>query len=249
MLHNSIDFITRTPAAPDDCPLGGIPRQDVLQSHLAMVRSIAWRVYSTMSSSVEFEDLVQIGIVALIECADSYEDQGYAFATYASTRVRGAMIDQLRKSARMTRSAMIGRRRLSTTSARLEQRLMRPPHAVEMAEALHMDINAFYGLVNNAVAVESGSLDEVYSDYDSHFADLAPRADTGMEERAIHAQLSRCIAKLAEREAKILQLFFVEEQSLQQIGQTLGIGAARVCQIKKSALQTLRSQMESAESD
>ena len=246
MLHSPIDSAAQQPA---DHRFGGIARHDVLRRHALMVRRIAWNVHSNMSSSIEMDDLVQIGMIALIECADSYEDRGFAFATYASTRVRGAMIDQLRKSVRMTRSAMIIRRRLSATATVLEKRLMRAPRSLEVAEEMNMPLDAYYCLQSKSAAVVVGCIDEFYSDHDSAFSDPAPRADMAIEERQMGARLSDCITTLAEREANILRLFFVEELNLNQIGQALGVGAARVCQIKKSALSKLRSQMEAAESD
>ena len=243
MLHNTLDFTSRTPAAPADCPFGGMLRRDVLHAHNSMVRRIAWHVYARMSSSVELEDLVQIGLIALIECADSYEDRGFAFATYASTRVRGAMIDQLRRSARMPRSAMSNRRRLSATRCTLEQRLMREPDAAEMAAEMKLDAGDYHRLLNATVPIESGSVDDMYSDQQSCFADPAVGADGCMESAEMGALLAECITKLPARDAKILHHFFVEDWSLEQIGQTLGVGAARVCQIKKAALQKLRTRM------
>ena len=222
---------------------------ELLRTHNNMVRRIAWHVFARMSTSVELEDLIQTGLMALIECAATYEDRGFAFATYASTRVRGAMIDQLRKEARMTRSAMAGRRRLSEARAKLQQQLMRPPTAFEMAEALDVDLETYNHMLISAVPVESDSVDELYSDHDPWFADASESADVAIEKDQMRALLASSIADLPEREATILQLFFVEELNLEEIGQTLGVGAARVCQIKKSALLKLRQQMEAAEAD
>ena len=217
---------------------------ELLRTHNNMVRRIAWHVFARMSTSVELEDLIQTGLMALIECASSYEDRGFAFATYASTRVRGAMIDQLRKEARMTRSAMAGRRKLSETRQKLERQLMRPPTAIEMAEALDVNMEAYNEMLVNAVPVEADSVDTLYSDHDPWFADDAESADVTIEKDQMRALLAASIADLPEREAMILQLFFVEEMNLEEIGQTLGVGAARVCQIKKSALLKLRANMQ-----
>ena len=227
----------------------GCSQTELLQTHNNMVRRIAWHVYARMSTSVELEDLIQTGLMALIECAATYEDRGFAFATYASTRVRGAMIDQLRKEARMTRSAMAGRRKLSNTRAKLQQQLMRPPSAVEMAEALDIDLETYNQMLVSAVPVESDSVDELYSDHDPWFADSSESADVTIEKDQMRALLATSIADLPEREATILQLFFVEELNLEEIGQILGVGAARICQIKKSALLKLRQQMEPSDSD
>jgi RNA polymerase sigma factor FliA len=249
MLQATTESVQHKHAAREQYLGIGCSQSDLLRTHNNMVRRIAWHVYARMSSSVELEDLIQTGLMALIECAANYEDRGFAFATYASTRVRGAMIDQLRKEARMTRSAMAGRRKLSITRSRLEQILMRPPSAVEMAEALGGDMDAYNQMLVSAVPVESDSVDDLYSDHDPWFADSSESADVTIEKDQMRALLAASISDLPEREAMILQLFFVEELNLEEIGQTLGVGAARVCQIKKSALLKLRSQMEAAEAD
>jgi RNA polymerase sigma factor FliA len=244
MLHAPIDVGAQKRAARSDYHSIGYSQGDLVRQHGEMVRRIAWHVYSRMSSSIEVEDLIQTGLMALIEAAAGYEDRGFAFATYASTRVRGAMIDQLRKEARMTRSALAGRRKLSATRARLEQHHMRPPTAVEMADGMEMDLAAYHDLLVSAVPVEAGSIDDHYSDHDPWFADPDERADTLMEQDEMRGLLARAINELPEREAMILQLFFVEELNLDEIGQVLGVGAARICQIKKAALQKLRKRME-----
>jgi RNA polymerase sigma factor FliA len=249
MLQETTDSVQQKHAARQGYLGIGCSQSDLLRTHNNMVRRIAWHVYARMSSSVELEDLIQTGLMALIECAANYEDRGFAFATYASTRVRGAMIDQLRKEARMTRSAMAGRRKLSETRAKLQQQLMRPPSAVEMAEALGVDMDAYNQMLVSAVPVESDSVDDLYSDHDPWFADSSESADVTIEKDQMRALLAASISDLPAREAMILQLFFVEELNLEEIGQTLGVGAARVCQIKKSALLKLRLQMEIAESD
>jgi RNA polymerase sigma factor for flagellar operon FliA len=213
------------------------------RAHMPLVRKIAWHVHGRVSSAVDIEDLVQVGMVALVEAANGYDDRGFAFSTYASMRVRGAMIDQLRRHATMCRSAMARRRDLAKTSAELESKLGRKPSEAEMAEALGLEASAYRELADSAVAVRQESLDEVYSDQSMWFADVEDRVDVTMEREELGAALAGRIAELPEREAMVLQLYFVEEMNLEEIGLTLGVGAARVCQIKKSALDRLRGSL------
>ena len=95
-------------------------------------------------------------------------------------------------------------------------------------------------LADAAEMVQHQSMDEVYSDQSMWFADHKDRADEALEKESLKAALAQCITKLPEREALVLQLYFVEEMNLEEIGITLDIGAARVCQIKKAALDKLR---------
>lgn len=213
------------------------------RSHMPLVRKIAWHVHGRVSTAIDIEDLVQTGMVALVEAANSFEDRGFAFSTYASMRVRGAMIDQLRRHATLCRSAMTKRRDLAKTSAELESRLGRSPTEPEMAAALGIEAAEYRALADSAVAVRQESLDDLYSDQSMWFADVEERADTAMEREQLGAALAERIGTLPEREALVLQLYFVEEMNLEEIGQTIGVGAARVCQIKKSALDRLRASL------
>ncbi len=215
----------------------------LIQTHSQLVRRTAWHVHSRMSSAIDIEDLIQIGMIALVEAARTFEDRGIAFAPYAAMRVRGAMIDELRRDARMSRSGMANRRRFAAVRARLENELQRSVSDGEMMAALELGAEEYHAAIAATHAARQESIDEVYSDHDIWFADMGDSADTQLERTQLHAELARNIAALAEREAMVLQLYFVEELNLDEIGETLGVGAARVCQIKKAALDKLRELM------
>ncbi len=222
------------------------PQIDLVKRHSNLVRKIAWNVYSRVASPIELQDLVQIGLVALIECADTYQDRGFAFTTYAATRVRGAMLDALRKAAPLSRSAMANKRNIAAARTRLEQQHMRKPTAQEIAAAMDVELSEYYRQLGNTQAAEGESIDAIYSDQDGRFADPTESADCQMISAQTQQLLHRSLATLSERDAAIMRMFFVEEWNLESIGQTMGVGAARVCQIKKAALQKLRRQMEPA---
>lgn len=215
----------------------------LIEAHSALVRRIAWHVHSRMSTAIEVEDLIQIGLIALVEAAQNFEDRGLAFAPYAKTRIRGAMVDALRRDARMGRAGMANRRYLAGIRARLEQEYMRSPSDAEMADAAQLEPSAYYAMAASTVPVGQEPIDESYSDHDMWFADLTDSADTALEKAQLRQALVANLSKLSEREAMILQLYFVEELNLDEIGETLGVGAARVCQIKKAALDKMRTMM------
>lgn len=216
---------------------------NLAEQHMPLVRKIAWHVHGRVASALEIEDLVQIGMIALVEAANNFEDRGYAFATYATMRIRGAMIDHLRRHAAVCRSTMAKRRELGAMREKLANLLGRTPSETEMASAMSMDQGSYRALVDSSMAIVHESIDEVYSDQSMWFADVEDRADTTLERAELKSALASHIGDLPEREALVLQLYFVEEMNLEEIGQTLGIGAARVCQIKKSALDRLRSSL------
>ena len=215
----------------------------LVQSHMPLVRKIAWHVHGRVSNAIDIEDLVQIGMVALVEAASGYEDRGHAFATYASMRIRGAMIDHLRRHATQCRSGMVKRKEIARARVELEAKLGRAVSALELGEAMGLDPTAFREMADAAEAVRHESLDEVYSDQSMWFAAVDEGADEQFDRGRLGEALAEHIATLPEREALVLQLYFVEELNLEEIGRVLDIGAARVCQIKKAALDRLRGKL------
>ena len=212
----------------------------LVRTHMPLVRRIAWHVHSRVASAIDVDDLAQIGMVALVEAANGFEDRGHAFATYATLRIRGAMIDHLRRHATICRSAIQRRRELAKARKRLEGRLGRGATEAEMAEEMELSPADYRVMVDDSQAVQQDSIDEVYSDQSMWFADLEEQADDAIDRVRLQSAIAETIATLPEREAMVLQLYFVEEMNLEEIGETLGVGAARICQIKKAALDRVR---------
>ena len=241
------DFIPERMMALDDPvhPLTYAPsaRPDagaLVLAHAQLVRRIAWHVVGRASPGTELADLIQIGMVALVEAANGYEDRGHAFATYATLRIRGAMIDQLRRQATITRSAMARRRAIEAARKAFAARMGRAPADTELAAEMGMSADDLRAALLDCEATTFESIDDLYSDHSPWFADNGEAADEAIDREAMTALLAAAIETLPEREAMILQLYFIEELNLHEIGETLGIGAARVCQIKKAALGKLR---------
>jgi RNA polymerase sigma factor for flagellar operon FliA len=235
---NKISAGAHTYAKPGENSPERLARQ-----YMPLVRKIAWHVHGRVSTAIEVEDLLQIGMVALVEAANSFEDRGLGFAAYAQLRVRGAMIDHLRRQATICRSAMAKRKELAKVRNRLEQKLGRLPTEAEMSTDMGLEPAAYREIADSVEMVQHTSMDEVYSDQSMWFADVEDRADDIMERESLKKALAGCIGELPQREAMVLQLYFVEEMNLEEIGHTLDIGAARVCQIKKAALDKLREKL------
>ncbi|MDK2760230.1 MAG: FliA/WhiG family RNA polymerase sigma factor [Sphingopyxis sp.] len=208
----------------------------LVEEYSPLVRKIAWQVFSRVSRTSELDDLIQTGLIALIEASRNYEERGFAFATYATTRIRGAMIDQLRREADVGRSGMIATKRLQATRGALEQQLMRAPTAAEMAEALDLSAEDYFALERNATHGRSTSLDELTEIGAFMAADDSANADDRCEQADLMGALRQCVSHLSEREQMVLQLYFFEELNLHEIGLTLDVSAARICQIKREAM-------------
>jgi RNA polymerase sigma factor FliA len=215
----------------------------ILRRHSGLVRKIAWQVHSGMSSSVAVEDLIQIGLIALVEAARGFEERGAAFAPYAATRVRGAMIDQLRREAHISRQGMANRKRLAATRRTLENRHCRSVSESEMATELGLDAEAYNALLLSSQALQFDAMDEVYSDSSDWFVDLADTPEQALIESEMEERLADAISRLDERSAMVLQLYFREGLNLAEIAETLKVSAPRVCQIKRDALARVRNQL------
>lgn len=215
--------------------------ETMVKKYLPMVRRIAWHVHGSMSSIVEVEDLVQIGLVALIEASTGFEDRGQVtFDQYLATRLRGAMIDELRRQATMTRGAMRRKKAYQETVSTLAAELGRPAAEAEVAQKLGVTIEKLRSDYATAEAVRFDSIDDMYSDESPWFMSGEPDAFDQLADSDQREALVEAISELPEREAQVIQLYYVEELNLEEIGQVLGVGAARICQIKASAHAKLK---------
>lgn len=244
---NLRDLASLTPA-PLTYQRAPSPRRDaeaMVRKHLPLVRRIAWHVHGSMSSIVEVEDLIQIGMVALIEAVSGFEDRGQVtFAQYLATRVRGAMIDELRRQATLTRGAMRRRKAYQETLSALAAELGHLPSDAQVAERLGVTPEKLRAEYASAEAVRFDSIDDLYSDESPWFMSEEPSAFDKLAEGDQRAALIAAIGELPEREAQVIQLYYVEELNLEEIGQVLGVGAARICQIKASAHARLKRALQ-----
>lgn len=212
----------------------------LVRQHLPLVRRIAWHVHGSMSSIVEVDDLVQVGLVALVEAAATSPDQGVTFRAYLQTRIRGAMIDELRRQATTTRGAMRRRRRYADAVATLTSASGQAPGETMLAHHLGVTVDKLRADYVTAEAIRFEPIDDVYADDLPWFADDTPDAFEQLADSDLRDTLIAAIAALPEREAQVIQLYYVEELNLEEIGLIFGIGSARVCQIKAAAHAKLK---------
>jgi RNA polymerase sigma factor for flagellar operon FliA len=235
MASLALSPLTYTPTPPRRDP------EALVRKHLPLVRRIAWHIHGSMSSLVEVEDLIQVGLVALIEAAAGFEDRGQVtFEQYLATRLRGAMIDELRRQATTTRGAMRRRKAYQEAISVLTNELGRAPDYEQVASRLGVTPEKLRADYANAEAVRFDSIDDTYSDESPWFMSDAPSAFDQLAESDQREALIAAIAELPEREQQVIQLYYVEELNLEEIGQVLGVGAARICQIKASAHARLK---------
>ncbi len=216
---------------------------------LPMVRKLAWHLSGSGGPTVDVEDLMQAGLVALTECAQKHtspSDDG--FAAYAKLRVRGAMVDLLRSASPDPRGARARRKMIDRVKTRLRAETGQEPTAAKIAEGLGMTVEAYFNLESDLVETRLASIDECYSESDGAFASAEPDAERQLLQQGDRESLVSAIAALGERHQLVVQLYFVEELNLAEIAAVLGVSVPRVHQLKAAALTQMRKTMTSADS-
>lgn len=218
---------------------------DRIRRFLPMVRRIAWHVHGTGRPGIEIEDLIQSGLVALTECSQRHAGPGEdGFAAYAKMRVRGAMVDLIRRTVPLSRGAAERRKQLREHEEQLRVRLGRDPSSSELARAMGIDEGELATLRNSSEPLRFESMDEVYSDRDMAFADDRPDSLSLLEHEELRDSVIAAIQALPERLQMVIQLYFVEELNLSEIAQVLSVSIPRVHQLKAQALGHLRKELE-----
>lgn len=222
---------------------GKIRQRDLFDEHLPLVRRQALSLQVRLPASVELDDLIQAGMIGLLDAVSRFDaGQGASFATFASQRIRGAMLDELRSRDWVPRSVRRNTRLLDETIRRLEQQLGRPPEDREIAAALDVSLEEFHHLLMDANGSQLVALDELpeeEGDSLSAGAHATPLAE--LLEGRRRADLVKAIERLPEREKLLLTLYYQEDLNLKEIGAVLGVSESRVCQLHSQAVARLRA--------
>jgi RNA polymerase sigma factor for flagellar operon FliA len=209
---------------------------------LPMVRRLAWHVHGAGRPGIELEDLMQAGLVALTEAAQRHAGPGEdGFAAYAKLRVRGAMVDLIRRNVPLSRGATVRRRQLREAEDALRGTLGRAPGEAELAEAMGIDLLELAALRGSSEPLRFESIDDAYSDSDMAFADDRPDSFALLADEELRETVTAAVAALPERLQLIVQLYFVEELNLSEIAEVLSVSVPRVHQLKAQALEKLKA--------
>ncbi len=215
---------------------------DRIRRFLPMVRRLAWHMHGSGRAGIEVEDLIQAGLVALTECAQRHTGQTEdGFAAYAKLRVRGAMVDLIRRTAPLSRAAADRRRTLRDQTESLAAILGRQPTESELAEAMGVTLADLGDLRAASEPLRFEPIDEAYSDSSMAFADDRPDSFAMLADGETRGMVAAAIAGLPERLQMVIQLYFVEELNLAEIAAVLEVSVPRVHQLKAQALDRLRT--------
>ena len=226
---------------------------DLVMQHAGLVKRIAYHLMNRLPSSVQAEDLIQAGMMGLLEAGKNYNaQQGASFETYAGIRIRGAMIDEVRRSDWTPRSVHRKSRQVAETMREIENQQGRDASASEIAEKMDISLDEYHHILQDASGSRIFSFEELVSldgnsgNAEDHFASGTeqPSPDQGLENEDFRQSLVKAISDLPERERLVIALYYDEEMNLREIGQVLGVSESRVCQIHSQAAMRLRSRLK-----
>jgi RNA polymerase sigma factor for flagellar operon FliA len=237
------------PVVDDSVPVNEIPQQDLVLRHADLVKRIAYHVVSRMPPNVEVDDLIQSGMIGLLDAAKHYSpNKGANFDTYAGIRIRGAMLDEVRKSDWTPRSVHRNMRELAEVVRKIENTEGKDASAADIAAGMNVSIEEYHKLLQDAASCRVFSYDQMRSNDDEsspadHARDQQPGPLERVEDSGFRDSMATAITGLPEREKLVLSLYYDEEMNLREIGEVLDVSESRVCQIHGQALVRLRARL------
>ena len=236
---------------------GTIEKSHLLEQHQPLVRRIALQMIAKLPASVELDDLIQAGMLGLLDASSRYQDnKGAQFETFVSQRIRGAMLDELRASDWGSRGLRQSARAVERAIHALEHRFGRAPSEGEIAKELKIDLEAYQSLLQEIQGCQLVYVEDfAKGEAENPFLDLhAQQARKGqgasddpleqLMESGFRHQLIDAISALPERDQLLLNLYYEEELNLREIGAILEVSQSRVCQLHSQAISRLRARLK-----
>jgi RNA polymerase sigma factor for flagellar operon FliA len=231
---------------------GKLDKDQLVVAYAPLVKRIAYHLMAKLPASVQIDDLIQNGMLGLLDAINRYEDGlGAQFETYAVQRVRGAMLDGLRDNDWLPRSLRRDMRRIEAAIHTLEQRNGCHPTEIQLAEALDLPLAQYQRMLQDArgyqlVYFEDFTDGEGVDYFERHLGGHESNPLDLLEEANMRSALVRAIEDLPEREKLVMALYYDEELNLREIGEVLGVTESRVCQLHSQAVARLRSRIAGA---
>ena len=231
---------------------GASSQARLIEEQAPLVKKIALHLMARLPASVQLEDLMQAGMIGLLEAAQRYSSaKGATFETYAGIRIRGAMVDEIRKGDWVPRSVHRNARRISQAIKAVEDRLGREAQDLEVAEELGMELSEYHASLADSNSGRLFSLDELNESGELPIeeAETSDNPLEGLASDAFRRSLAHAIEELPEREKLVLSLYYQEELNLKEIGAVLGVSESRVSQIHSQAALRLRGRLSGWQRD
>ena len=217
---------------------------DLIQDNLDLVKKIAWQLHGRVQNIVEVEDLIQQGMEGLVHAAQKYSPkEGVNFSQYAQLRIRGSIIDFLRKNSNLCRTTIKKKQEFERSKLDLEKKLNRQATEQELIDFLGISNDEFNYWKKAFEANVVQSLDTAYNEYSILFASKDDNPESSLQNKELKTQIKEALGVLNQREALVAQLYYVEELNVYEIAEVLEISTGRISQIKKSIIGKLRNEI------
>lgn len=225
----------------------GHQQDHLVTEHAVLVKRIVYHMLTRLPQTVQPDDLIQAGMVGLLEAARQYDaSQGASFETYAGIRIRGAILDEIRRNDWAPRSVYKKARTISEAVRQVENREGRDARDHEVAEQLGISLDEYHQMLQDASGQRLTSFDELCGPDEVFTETLAGQSENpfeGVQQEGFRQALAEAIAGLPERERLVMALYYNEELNLREIGSVLGVTESRVSQIHSQAIIRLRARM------
>lgn len=219
-------------------------RNDELMQHIGLVKRVALHLKTRLPNFMELDELIQVGTIGLIEAAKSFDNsKGVEFEVFARTRIRGAILDQVRKLSYLPRSAIVNIRDHNESTALLSSELGRQPSQSELADFMGKDLDDFHKERAHAYRFQTVSLESQLPDTVDMPAGDLNEPEANLESGQMMEALAESIESLPERDKTIVSLYYVEEMNLREIGAVLDISESRVSQVLSNTIKRLRQHL------
>ena len=220
-----------------------------VEDHALLVKRIAYHMMLRMPASVQVEDLIQAGMIGLMEASQKYDpSRGASFETYAGIRIRGAIVDEMRRGDWAPRSVHRNARRVSQAIAQVEAKTGRDATDSEIAAQLEVSLDEYHLMLQDSSSSRLFSYEETFGEEDSnidgsHVSSHFASPFEALSKNGLKKALAEAIISLPERERTVLALYYDQELNLKEIGLVLGVSESRVSQIHSQAAARLRQKL------
>lgn len=222
----------------------------VVLKHEGLVRRIAFKMHSRVATFIELDDLLQSGLEGLVDAAQKYSTvEGASFESYASIRIKGSMLDLIRRSGNLNRSTVQAKQMIDGKKAELSSELGRNPTDGEVAKSLKLTMDEYYSWTRLFEANVSESLSQSYDEYSMVFAAPSIEPERIIDSNSLRGTLVKALKTLTKQQSQVLQLYYVEELNIYEIAQVLEITPGRISQIKSEAFKLLKKELVSFEGE
>lgn len=232
---------------------GTLERDQTIEQHIPLVRRMAYHLVARLPASVQIDDLIQAGMLGLIDAVGRFEEgQGAQFETYATQRIRGAMLDELRRGDWLPRGLRQTQRKIERAMQKLEHRLGRVPSENEIAKEMGIKLVEYQEMLSEARGAQLFYYDEMDEDGEgesyldrNHTPNPSDDPQQRLTDRRFREAVIESIDNLPERERLVMGLYYEQEMNFKEIAAILNVTESRVCQLHSQSMARIRVRLKS----